>query len=493
MLDNFFQSNMFYFCKNMILKRSLLTYFFLTSFLFVCSQENIFPLAQQRFFEFLWNPRFNGCRVEVHQQPFFRYIDFKSSNWKNYPQQLVVENNRLYIHLLGAGIVYGSIRDESGIIAMQRLDSTEHFGYNINSFTFSANNKLMNIGGYGMWRWNGQLRVFDEATRGWEIEPLSEEYPLSNELPGLPIWVSPDKKRLISLGYLTGNQAIQGKENQQVNLVHEIIELNLLNYEWSRKGSIKSSVAKWIKPEFLIMSLDEGLLFSNFGPFYLLDLNSFTERPLVNKEFQNLLYSRLSSVVSWSMGNTIYFANFKTDKIDSVNYKSSFFQAAGVKVLEDELPVFQIKILFYVFILFFVAMGWFYWKKRRPAGSYYSAINPESHSINDLSSPYNGMEVFDAVEQALLQLLISNAKELGKRTGTDEVNRVLGVSLKSQDMQKRKRSDVIRSINAKYKLINPAISQPLVERVKSEIDARLFEYSMNQEEIENIMKILKSC
>lgn len=483
---------MFYFCKNMILKRSLLTYFFITSLQFVYSQENTYPLLQQNCFQFLWNPRFNGSRIEIHGQPGFRYIDFKFSSWKNYPQQLIVENNRIYIHLLGAGIVYGSIRDESGRIAMKRLDSTEHFGYNINSFTFSANNKLMNIGGYGMWRWNGQLRVFDEATRGWEIEPLSEEFPLSNELPGLPIWVSPDKKRLISLGYITGNQAIQGKENQQVNLVHEMIELNLLNYKWSLKGSIKSKVSKWIKPEFLIMSLDEGLLFSNFGPFYLLDLNSFTERPIVNKEFQNLLYSKLFPAVSWSKGNTIYFANFNADQIDSVNYKSSFFQIGGEKVVEDELSFFQFNFLFYLLIFVFVTIGWFYWRKSRSTGLFYSTLNSESQTFTDLSSPYHGITVFDAVEQALLQLLIFNAKDLGKRTGTEEVNRVLGVSLKSQDMQKRKRSDAIRSINTKYKLINPAVSQPLVERVKSEMDARLFEYSLNQEQIENIMKILKS-
>lgn len=394
--------------------------------------------------------------------------------------------------MLGAGIVYGSILDESGKIVMQRLDSTEHFGYNINSYTFSASNKIMNIGGYGIWRWNGQLRVFNEITRGWEIEPLSEELPLSNELPGFPIWVSPDKKRLISLGYLTGNEAIQGKANQQVNLVHEIIELNLLNYKWSRKGKIKSTVANWIKPEFLIMSLDEGLLFSNFGPFYLLDLNSLTARPLVDREFQNLLKNRLYPAVSWTKENVIYFANFKTDQIDSISYKPSFFQQKGEKIIDFQFPVVPLAYLFYLFLIVTVTLGWFYWKKKRSAQLYSSFPNTEPQTGSDLSSPYNGIDIFDAVEQALLHLLISNAQSLGKRTGTEEVNRVLGVSLKSQDMQKRKRSDVIRSINAKYKLINPGIAQPLIERVKSDMDARLFEYSLLQDEIDNIMKILKS-
>lgn len=473
----------------MHLKRSLLTYFFVTSFICLHAQENIYPLPQQRCFQFLWNPRFNGCRVEIRQQPGFRFIDFKTSNWKNYPQQLIIENSRLYIHLLGAGIVYGSILDESGKIAMQRLDSTEHFGYNINSYTFSAHNKLMNIGGYGMWRWNGQLRVFQEATRGWEIEPLSEEYPLSNELPGLPVWVSPDKKRLVSLGYLTGNQAIQGKENQHVNVVPEIIELDLLNYKWSQKGHLKSSVYNWIKPEFLIMSLDEGLLFSNFGPYYLLDLNTFESKALIDRDFQNILSSKIFPAVHWNKGNSIYFANFQTGQIDSVTFKPSFFQTTGESVIEEKVSLFQYKFLIYIFLLGAGSVSLFYLKKKRNTKS----LKPATKAVDTaavLSSPYDGMDVFDAVEQALLHLLISNVKELGKRTGTDEVNRVLGVSLKSQDMQKRKRSDVIRSINAKYKLIHPAVNKPLVERVKSEMDARLFEYSLLQEEIENIIKIL---
>ncbi len=73
---------------------------------------------------------------------------------------------------------------------------------------------------------------------------------------------------------------------------------------------------------------------------------------------------------------------------------------------------------------------------------------------------------------------------------TDEVNRILGVAQKSLDMQKRKRSDVIRSINAKYKLIQPMTTLPLVDRVKSDVDARLYEYYLLEDEIERIQRIL---
>ncbi len=114
-----------YFCKNTALKRSLLTYFFiLTSSIFIQAQDTAYNLPNQSFYAFLWNPRFEGSLITVQQPQAFRFIDFKASKWKNYPQQLVVTGKRLYVHLLGSGIVYGSMKDDAGTIYMKRLDFT---------------------------------------------------------------------------------------------------------------------------------------------------------------------------------------------------------------------------------------------------------------------------------------------------------------------------------------------------------------------------------
>ena len=52
----------------------------------------------------------------------------------------------------------------------------------------------------------------------------------------------------------------------------------------------------------------------------------------------------------------------------------------------------------------------------------------------------------------------------------------------SVDMQKRKRSDIIKSINMKYQLIDP--NKILIERVKSELDARLQEYYLTTDTLD---------
>jgi uncharacterized protein (UPF0147 family) len=108
---------------------------------------------------------------------------------------------------------------------------------------------------------------------------------------------------------------------------------------------------------------------------------------------------------------------------------------------------------------------------------------PNTSDVSTVRSPYPIKEVFEEVEKALLKLLMDNMVNRNSRTATDEVNRVLGMASKSGDMQKRKRSDVIRSINAKYRILMPEKDLDLIERVKSDLDARLYEYCITKSEL----------
>lgn len=483
---------MAYFCKNTDLKGPLLTYCF---FLFVAfsslAQDSTYPLANQSFYQFISSSRFEGCRFSTYNQTSVRFIDFKNTNWKNYVQQMVNLNNRLYIHLLGSGLVYGSTIDENGQIFMKRLDHTEHFGYNINSFTFTANQKLYNIGGYGLWRWNGQLRLFQEKTQQWELEPLNMERVISPENPGVPVWVSPDKGRLVSLGHLTGNEAIKGTGNQSVNLVPELIQLDLKKFDWIEMGKLNPYYSKMFKPELLLLHLDDGILFSNYGPVYLLDLHRFVIRELINRDFQNLMFKKIRGSVNWSKGNTIYFAHPDKKAIDSLVLNPAYFRDADQSIFADS-PIKALTGLAIATLLLVGGVIWIRYRKRKIKLAPSESGQQETKPDNALISPYPDNGIFEAVERSLLRLLIENARQRGQRTGTEEVNRVLGVAQKSLDMQKRKRSDVIRAINGKYKLICPHLNQPLIERVKSDVDARLFEYFLLQEEIDNLMKFVST-
>jgi hypothetical protein len=220
-----------------------------------------------------------------------------------------------------------------------------------------------------------------------------------------------------------------------------------------------------------------------------LDLENFEIKELVNRDIQNVLMRKLSGDVTWNKGDMVYFGGLNSGVIDSLQLKSTDFQETGEKIFVQPVYFSPLSIILAAIFILSIYLV-FTVRKKRINGGVDSNTNKQMKSDTLLSSPYTGIEVFDAVEQSLLNLLIANGSEMGKRTGTDEVNRILGVSQKSLDMQKRKRSDVIRSINAKYKLIQPTTTMPLVDRVKSDLDARLYEYYLLQDEIEKIQAIL---
>jgi len=117
----------------------------------------------------------------------------------------------------------------------------------------------------------------------------------------------------------------------------------------------------------------------------------------------------------------------------------------------------------------------------------------DATSVEEIIStaPALNQDLFDAVEWSLLKLLHQHSLEPGRTTSTQEVNRILGVANKTLDMQKRKRSDVLRSINRKYQLVFPERTGELILKERSEQDGRQSEYRINPTEITLVSDFLK--
>ena len=82
-------------------------------------------------------------------------------------------------------------------------------------------------------------------------------------------------------------------------------------------------------------------------------------------------------------------------------------------------------------------------------------------------------------------------KEHNQRTNTEEINRILGVAHKSLNMQKRKRSDITKAINEKYALVTGRKDILLIQRIKSDFDARYQECFIPEEEMHNLESFIK--
>ena len=445
-------------------------------------QDASYMVYNTPFLRTIRNPRFDGCEMVPHSTGLFKIIDFKNSNFRTYGQILLIKKGELYIFVSATGMMYkcvGNVGTDS--LRFDRIDKTEHYGYNINCKAFIHKDRFYNLGGYGFWRWNGQLRVFDEQSSDWKIERLNREIPVVQDPPGFQQWKSINGNQLISLGYVSANQTEKVPENERVKSIDSVISLNLDSRDWTVLGKLNPSLNALSKLESTNRAvLDSGVIveiLENFQYLNFLDNKIYT---LANQDIVNFFHSNRYQKVCWYDDGHLYFTTIGKWQVDSLKLGSQDFTFTGQPVYTSNNSSNTL-ISGSVLALLAIAGFWFYKKRKQVVPKV--DLMPVTPNTSTVRSPYPVKEVFEEIEKALLKLLMDNMTTRNSRTATDEVNRVLGMASKSGDMQKRKRSDVIRSINAKYRMLMPEKDVELIDRVKSDLDARLYEYCITASEL----------
>lgn len=228
-------------------------------------------------------------------------------------------------------------------------------------------------------------------------------------------------------------------------------------------------------------NLDSGILINNLGKIQYLNLLRNRIFNVNNRETIQILSANMSEKITWFKNDKFYYFNPKMGKIDSISKSAFDFVYTNERVFSSNKYLG----LFIKIIISLLTAGLFFYLWIVKGGKKLLYFTKKT-KLNGLVSPFAGKEVFDEVEKALIRLLIENRSTKNCRTATDDVNRVLGVGSKSTDMQKRKRSDVIRSINAKYRILMPETNIQLVDRVKNDGDGRLYEYFVADTEVINL-------
>ena len=446
-------------------------------------QEASYTVYNTPFLRAIRNTRFDGCELVPHSGVSLKIIDFKSSNFRTYGQVLLIRKGELYVHISATGMLYkctGNVGIDS--LRFDRIDKTEHYGYNINAKTFVHKDKFYNIGGYGFWRWNGQLRFFNDRSADWKIERLNREIPVVVDPPGFPQWKSRNGGQLISLGFVLGRQSEKVPENERVKSIDSVISLDLEKEDWTVLGKLNPKLDALSKSEYTVRSvLDAGLVVDLKENIQYLNLLENKIYSLSNRDILNFFYSNIVQKVSWYMDGQIYYTILGEWQVDSLKIGYQDFTFTGEQVYTTTSDSSTAYISGSIIALLAIAGFWLYKNRKQHVPS--TDSKPNTSDVSTVRSPYPIKEVFEEVEKALLKLLMDNMVNRNSRTATDEVNRVLGMASKSGDMQKRKRSDVIRSINAKYRILMPEKDLDLIERVKSDLDARLYEYCITTSEL----------
>ncbi|MDD2793660.1 MAG: hypothetical protein PHD73_10820, partial [Sediminibacterium sp.] len=164
-------------------------------------------------------------KIHVINMPTHQLLPIREKPFLTHPQTLIYHQKKLYALVDGTGIVYESapFSQEDDSLYFKRLDSTKLIGYNIDCFSFFYNDSLYNLGGYGFWRWNGQLRKFNPVVREWDIEPLNRELPVFNESMHANIWYHQAGQAIWSLASIAGNQALKSFHEFSKNQIDSIM------------------------------------------------------------------------------------------------------------------------------------------------------------------------------------------------------------------------------------------------------------------------------
>jgi hypothetical protein len=296
------------------------------------------------------------------------------------------------------------------------------------------------------------------------------------------------KDQIMVLSFMQGNNALISDLQRRTDTV---MSLDLVTKKWSLVGGLNAEIAKTFPTNRLIANMDSGLLVNNTGVIEFWNL--VTNRIYKLKETayrQNLLTGHYQYCISWTEGNKIIFGDSDLKPgIDSIVISQNDFEPTENQIFSrsnNSAPY-----LWGLALALFLAGMYGYLKNRSSRKTeIHSDTAEESQSSSELNSSYPKQQLFSPTESDLLRLIIRNAKEKNRYTNVDEINRVLGVGNKSMDMQKRKRSDVIKSINERFSLATNRHSIVLINRIKSELDGRLFEFYILEEELPTILKFI---
>ncbi len=416
------------------------------------------------------------------QKPLFIHLD-KEVPFKANSQNLIKNGKDLYLFINGTGRLYKTIVD-SNSYHFVRMDSTTHFGYNIGAFPFSYNNKLYNFGGYGLWRANGQLRVFNEKDMQWDIVKINKEisFVADNDL----LWYDIKGKKIYIAYYCERNDALKkGTVNKE--FVYDVMVFDLVTNDWTKVGVLDSYLkvnlpvikSITISPWGLLVTLNDKLSIIDFAENRVLFLKESKEgyQGLQREFFKGNYYFKDS---------TLYFGSNGQQILDSLQFHTSDFIPSGeVVYTASYMPNYWLLIAIAVGIT--LALGlWWVLKQNAAKKQPLSILEKEVKEASDnKNTPHL---LFEEKELTVLKLLIDSSAK-AKTCSLEDLNQVLGLTKKPVEVQKKQRSDVIISINKKYYFITRK-EVPLIEKSRTEFDKRSFEYFIAYEKLNEVKKLL---
>lgn len=404
----------------------------------------------------------------------FIYPQFKHLKTRRY--QFFRNESNLYIHFNGSGFLYKLENPNDSLLTFRRIDDTENYNYNIEAFLFTNQGEIYNIGGYGFWRSSGTLRKYNQRDQEWDAEPIDQEIhlPYTNQLgtSGQLSWFNTQTQKLFIPYQTIINSGVKSTDKDD-EIVKNVYHLSLATKTWKKLGKTHADYFDILQKTKWVLATDSGQLICFNHKVYQINFEENIIKEYTEPSLAQSLERINNSNLAYYHNQTIYYLNGSNWQYDSVKVPTSKFEKADFKVWKKSKTGLWFGIS-PVFIILFAAAA----RKREAKKKRAKLIEDATNKIP--ISPSVKIK-FNETEKQLLNLLLEKSKQ-NSTTTIAEINYVLGIKDKNVGLQKKVRSDVIKSINEKFNFLQDG-DKELVCNIRSQADKRFFEYYIDKENI----------
>ncbi len=400
----------------------------------------------------------------------------------------MVNNGQLYFQITGTGKLF-KIDSTLGAI---RLDNTCFEGYNFGAYSFIRNNKFNNLGGWGFWQFNSGLRYFDTTSKEWFRQPISKEVRMALHMNAV---VYPDKiNDLIYVVYQSYPNSYYKLQNEIQNDTVYMQCLNLKTNDWWQEPKIvndKIFQESVIGTSSMILP-GLGILTESYNHLYL--INPTTQKLY---EIENEIGGTIMNYVASKNGlyfyndGKLHIYNAGLDSLVSITLSMSKFSEVAKPLYKKITPSFTSKIklnqlpYFIAFLLLFTISIVLYFKNKSLRKMQQTAVGNGFHKKSiEVNKQLEFSDNLTETEKSVLDILIECSKQ-NTPTSIDQINRALGVKNKEVTIQNKLRSDTLQMINKKF-MVFASTSDTLVEREKTALDKRVYQYKINERYLNKI-------
>ncbi len=388
-----------------------------------------------------------------------------------------IENNKFYIFHDGGGLVLSIENDE-----LNRVDNSFPFMNKFFGDFIIYNRKIFHFGGYGLFRTNNTMLIFDEGN-SYQWDEITYENDIPTEIKnGLASFFP----LLIGSDYyiLSGNSSFN---NERV-FNKSVLKFDFENYSWEKLGDINLDLS------------GNPLIIPSETCFYIFDKDFFYQVQILKGKMLKFDYQRDFNVESvgkntpYNRFNQSFLSmNKKGEEFGMVsmnNYDNKFihtFKQHNGKIntsiinkykldqiidfsSENEIPLFKVEqsrnqffvpilIVFIVIIINILYQG-MNKDKILTASQLYSFEDDELFFLNTkINTDNNSLEI--------LKMLLENEQI----TSNDVVAMLVGNGL-SYDYASKVKNKIIESLNEKFEFVT-GFDKPFIKISKSSQDKRI--------------------